>query len=178
MPTPQVQAYAQAIISHVRTAPQLAAWRAFLSSLAQLWHQHHDSLVQWVRLPEIPLEQKASFLEKQLLSHKNEVKHRFIVMLLRDHLWDILGPVEAHLQIMFDDRQNKGALEIASRDPITPEQEAAIKRQFQHHFPGREFYIVLSPLDEPGIVARFRDHVLDLRANSRLRQISYQLLKG
>lgn len=178
VPTQKVRAYAQAIMMHVRTAAQFESWLLFLKNLETLWVEQHHIVAFWARNPQVSVERKKEFLAAQFLPKKNETKERFLKLLIKDNLWDLLALLQQQLQLIYDNRHNKAALEIASSQPLSVEQEEVIKCRFERQFPGKNFYIVHKPLFEPGIIARFGDYLLDLRASSRLRQMKNQLLKG
>lgn len=178
VPTQKVRAYAQAIMMHVRTAAQFDSWQLLLKNLETLWVEEHHIVAFWARSPQVSVERKKEFLASHFLSKKNATKERFLKLLIKDNLWDVLSLLQQELQLFYDNRQNKAALEIASSQPVSDEQEQVIKRRFERQFPGKNFYIVHKPLFEPGIIARFGDNLLDLRASSRLRQMKNQLLKG
>lgn len=178
VPIQKVRAYAQAIMMHVRTAVQFESWQSFLKNLEMLWLEHHHIVAFWALTPQISIELKKEFLAARFLPKKNDTKERFLKLLIKDNLWDLLALLQQQLQLIYDKRQNKAALEIASFQLVSVEQEDLIKRRFEREFPGKIFYIVHKPLFEPGIIARFGDYLLDLRASSRLRQIKNQLLKG
>lgn len=177
MATAKARPYAQAIMPHIRTAAQLESWMSFLDALDSLWREHYDVVKSWSRTSKKSIEEKQHFLATHF-AKRHPVKERFLHILLRDSLWDSLTVLKAQLQLLYDEQHGQGALELFASEPIDPQELEVIKKRFESNFPGKKFYIVHRPLSESGILARYQDKVLDLRASSRLKQMRKLLLKG
>lgn len=164
-------------MAHIQTSSQLDAWLSFLADLDSLWREQPQLVRVWSRTSKKSIEDKQAFLASHF-AKRHPLKKRFLAILLRHFLWENLGALREQLQLLYDENHCKAALEVFSSEPPNTDSLDSIKKCFERAFPGKNFYIVHRPLSETGILARYQDRVLDLRASSRLSQMRKLLLKG